>query len=349
MDLSSFLPLPYGSLPNMACKPLWNSCVIRYSQSKNNVITIVLSSIYTTGWVGIGFSRDGMMLNASCIVGWITAEGQGRIKQYHVQGFTTSQVKPDEGELPLTSVPPYVAVNGATIYLAFQLKYNKTLKTQPVLLAFSTRYPHHLHLPMHEDKKTISFDFSSGGADSIDDIPSSFIKDKTTHGALSLMGWGLFLPMGAIFARYLKHKDPLWYYLHVVIQFGGFLFGVAALAVGLALEKKLHSSIPTHKGIGIFVFVLTILQVLAFFSRPSRDSKYRKYWNWYHNWLGRTCLCFGAVNVVVGIHLAGAGAAWKISYGILVSAVLITCVVLETLLRLKRREECHISPPFSTN
>lgn len=29
MDLSSFLPLPYGSLPNMVCKPLWNSYVLR--------------------------------------------------------------------------------------------------------------------------------------------------------------------------------------------------------------------------------------------------------------------------------------------------------------------------------
>ncbi|XP_073038657.1 cytochrome b561 and DOMON domain-containing protein At3g61750 [Primulina eburnea] len=349
MDFSSFLPLPYGSLPNMACKPLWNSYVLRYSQSKNNVITIVLSSIYTGGWVGMGFSRDGMMLNASCMVGWITTEGRGRIKQYHVRGFTPSEIKPDEGELPLTSVPPYVALNGAKIYLAFQLKYNKTLKTQPVLLAFSTRYPHHLHLPIHEDKTTISFDFSSGDADSIVDVSSNFIKDKRTHGILSLLGWGLLLPFGAVFARYLKHKDPLWYYLHVVIQFSGFLFGVAALVVGLALDKKLHASIPTHKGIGVFVFVLTVLQVLAFFSRPSRDSKYRKYWNWYHNWLGRICLFFGAVNVVVGIHLAGAGAAWKIGYGLLVGALLIICIVLETLLRIKWLQERDIPPALSTN
>ncbi|XP_075507959.1 cytochrome b561 and DOMON domain-containing protein At3g61750-like [Primulina tabacum] len=155
MDLSSFLPLP-----NMACKP-WNSYVLMYSPSKNNVITIVLSSIYTSGWAGMGFSRDGMMLNASCMIGWITAEGQGKIKQYHVQGFTLSEIKPDEGEVPLTSVPPYVALNGVTIYLSFQLKYNRTLKTQSVLLGFGTKYPHHLHLPIHQDKTTISFDFSS--------------------------------------------------------------------------------------------------------------------------------------------------------------------------------------------
>lgn len=122
----------------------------------------MLSTIYTSGWVGIGFSRDGKMLNSSCIVGWVNLEGQGRIKQYHIKGFTPSEIKPDRGELPLTNVPPYVAVQGATIYLSFQLKFNTSLKTQPLLLAFSTKTPHHHRLTVHEDKTTIYFDFSSG-------------------------------------------------------------------------------------------------------------------------------------------------------------------------------------------
>lgn len=78
---------------------------------------------------------------------------------------------------------------------------------------------------------------------------------------MALLGWGLFLPLGAIIARYLKHKESLWYYLHVVIQFIGFLLGVAAVVVGLSLDNKLHAFIPAHKGIGIFVLVITILQV----------------------------------------------------------------------------------------
>lgn len=136
---------------------------LQYSKSKDNEFTIVLSTIYTSGWVGIGFSRDGKMLNSSCIVGWVNNEGQGRIKQYHIKGFTPSEIKADQGELPLTNVPPYVAVQGATIYLSFQLKFNTTLKTQPILLAFSTKTPtHHHRLTVHDDKTTIYFDFSSG-------------------------------------------------------------------------------------------------------------------------------------------------------------------------------------------
>lgn len=84
---------------------------------------------------------------------------------------------------------------------------------------------------------------------------------KKTHGALSVLGWGLFLPYGAIVARYLRHRDPLWYYIHLVIEFLGFILGVAAAVVGLSLSHMLQVDIVGHKTIGIFVLVLSILQV----------------------------------------------------------------------------------------
>lgn len=110
----------------------------------------------------MGFSPDGMMINSSCMAGWVTPEGHGKIKQYYAEGHIPSKVIPDEGELPLTSVPPLIYLQGATVYLAFQLKYTSRLKTQSMLLAFSSKYPQHHHLTAHEDKTAIKFDFSSG-------------------------------------------------------------------------------------------------------------------------------------------------------------------------------------------
>lgn len=98
---------------------------------------------------------------------------------------------------------------------------------------------------------------STSGASAPNDIFST-IK---THGLLGLIGWGLILPVGAIVARYFRHLDPLWYYLHVVIQFIGFSIGVAAVVIGRSLYDRLHANIPTHRNIGIFVLVLSILQV----------------------------------------------------------------------------------------
>ncbi|KAL3536707.1 hypothetical protein ACH5RR_000073 [Cinchona calisaya] len=354
-DMSLFLPLPYGKLPNMVCKRVWNSFVLRYSQTDGNVITIVLSTVYTTGWVGIGFSKDGMMLNSSCMVGWVNKEGRARIKEYYAEGFTPLAVKPDKGELPLTSVPPYVALNGATIYLAFQLKYPTHLKRQPILLAYSRTYPtpQHHHLSLHDDKTTINLDFSSGG-NSGSAAPSggtSYRVDdmKKAHGVLSLLGWGLFLPCGAIVARYFRHRDPLWYYVHVPIEFLGFILGVSGAVVGLSLDHKVQADIVGHKTIGIFVLVLGILQVMAFFARPSNDSKNRKYWNWYHSWSGRISIFLAAINIVLGIHIGNAGQEWRVGYGILVGVILIACIVLETLSRLKRFHNPEYPSDFPMN
>ena len=85
-------------------------------------------------------------------------------------------------------------------------------------------------------------------------------KLKRNHGVLAIFGWGVLLPVGVIIARYCKKWDPLWYYLHVIMQFAGFIIGLAGVVAGIALYNKLHSDVFTHRGLGIFFFVLGILQ-----------------------------------------------------------------------------------------
>ncbi|PSS26281.1 Cytochrome b561 and DOMON domain-containing protein [Actinidia chinensis var. chinensis] len=358
LDLSTFIPLPYSDTSNMICKPVWNTYVLQYSQTKDHVVTIVLSAVYTTGWVGMAFSKDGMMLNSSAMVGWIGKEGQADAKQYYLKGFEQADVVPGKGKLPLTSVPPFVALRGSTIYLAFQLKFGAALHRQPILLAFGSRYPtKHHHLYAHDDKTTIIFDFSAGSVSAASDVSDSggsgsssgssksIGHTKRTHGILGIIGWSLFLPYGAIAARYFKHHDPLWFYLHVGIQFVGFLLGLAGVLVGVSLYNTIHAHFPTHKGIGIFVLVLSILQIMAFFARPDKDSKIRKYWNWYHHWSGRIALFFGNINIVLGIQIGNAGNGWKAGYGFLLSTVLIATIVLEVLSR-KRSKNMDNHPAF---
>ncbi|CAK9140515.1 unnamed protein product [Ilex paraguariensis] len=318
-------------------------CKEQYSLSEDNVLTIVLSTIYTSGWVGMGFSKDGMMLNSSAMVGWVDTNGRPRIKQYYIGGFTSSEIKPDKGELPLTDVPPYATLYAASFYLAFQMKFARPLTKKQILLAFASKYPENLRLTHHDDKTTLGFDFSAGKIDS----PPAINNDghlKKTHGLLGLLGWGILLPCGAMVARHLKHRDPLWYYLHIAIQFVGFMFGLAAVVVGLSLYESMDANVPEHRGIGIFVLALSILQVLAFFLRPHKDSTFRRYWNWYHSWSGRIALFFGAVNIVLGFQIGEKGSEWKIQYGFLLGTVLLTSIILEALLILKKSEK-QVPPP----
>lgn len=74
----------------------------------------------------------------------------------------------------------------------------------------------------------------------------------------------MLLPIGAIVARYCRRWDPLWFYLHAGIQFVGFILGLAGVVAGVSLYSKIQADVPAHRGLGIFVLVLAILQVLAF-------------------------------------------------------------------------------------
>ncbi|XP_019188546.1 PREDICTED: cytochrome b561 and DOMON domain-containing protein At3g61750-like [Ipomoea nil] len=342
-NITAILPPPYGNMRNMICQNVWDSFTIRFSQSKDYVVTIVLSATYTTGWVGMGFSSDGMMINSSCMVGWIPpAGGKGQILQYHVEGTMPSEIKPNKGELPLTKTPPLAVLQNGTIYLAFQLEYPTPLGPQPVVLAYSSEYPHQdLLLTHHDDKTSIIFDFSTSKAAA----SASIKRMKMIHGIVGILGWGFFLPCGAMVARYLKNHNPLWFYLHICCQVTGFLLGFVTVIVGLQLYNQLDCDFPTHKGIGILLLVLSILQMFALFLRPDEDSPYRKYWKWYHSWVGRTALFFGALNIVLGMHFAEAGSTWKTSYGVIVGLTILTCIVLEVFVEQKLND---LPPPATS-
>ncbi|XP_031392992.1 cytochrome b561 and DOMON domain-containing protein At3g61750 [Punica granatum] len=345
-DLTSFLPPPYQNMSYPSCMSVWNNFILRYYQSKDDLLTIVLSAEYTTGWVGIGFSRDGFMVGSSAMVGWFNKKGQAKVMQYYLQGTVPSQVMPGKGELPLSGVPAALALHGASIYLAFQLKLTKPLLRQPIILAFGFTYPKHHRLTHHDDKTTIIINFNAG---SMSFAAKGMSSRKKSHGILGMLAWGLILPTGAIVARYFRHKDPLWYYLHTVIQLVGFIIGLGAAVLGVQLYNEFHPDIAAHRGIGIFILVLTILQVLAFFLRPNKDSKIRKYWNWYHNWFGRLALFFGAVNIVLGIQVGGAGSQWKIGYGFLVGTIMASVTVLEALLWMRSSGKADLSSAFQMN
>lgn len=97
---------------------------------------------------------------------------------------------------------------------------------------------------------------------------------------LAIFGWGVLAPIGAIVARYCKQWDPLWYYLHAIIQLIGFMIGLAAVVAGKLLYDELHASVHSHRGIGIFVLVLAILQVRKLILSLFSSDKSIRTLNW---------------------------------------------------------------------
>lgn len=215
---------------------------MQYHEKEDNVVNSILSAVYTTGWVAMGFSKDGRMVGSTAMVGWFNRKGQARIKESCLQGTRPSQDIEEAGELDLTKVPPAVVIHGAMIYSVFQAKFENPLTSQPIILPFGARNPNHYRLSSHDDKTTILFDFTAGSMSKARINPG---KMKKNHGVLGTLAWGLFLPSGAIVARYLKHKEPPWYYLHAGIQFLGFHLGLAIVIPGQQLGNKINAKYIT--------------------------------------------------------------------------------------------------------
>jgi hypothetical protein len=152
------------------------------------------------------------------------------------------------------------------------------------------------------------------------------------HGILNAVSWGILLPVGAIFARYLKtfhSADPAWFYLHVTCQLLGYAVGVSGWATGINLGNESEGVTYTlHRNIGTAAFALATVQVLALLIRPNKGHRYRLYWNAYHHSVGYAVIVLGIVNVFKGMAILGVEQRWRTAY---VAAVFVLSAVAVTL------------------
>ncbi|ONH92621.1 hypothetical protein PRUPE_8G184600 [Prunus persica] len=108
------------------------------------------------------------------------------------------------------------------------------------------------------------------------------------------------------------------------------------LGWGILLIIGLNADVSTHKALGIIILVLGCLQVMALLVRPEKESKARKYWNWYHQGVGRILIIFAIANVFYGIHLGEKGKAWNAGYGAVLAILVVTAVIFELRLWFKK-------------
>ncbi len=95
--------------------------------------------------------------------------------------------------------------------------------------------------------------------------------------------------------------------------------------------------------------ICIILQILAIVLRPKKDAKLRRYWNWYHSWVGRIALLLAAVNILVGIHVAHEKRSVTVGYGVIAALEITAFLLLESLYWIKRSKKPqvpHHAPAF---
>ncbi|KAE8663258.1 Cytochrome b561 and DOMON domain-containing protein [Hibiscus syriacus] len=323
------LNLPFNT-SSLNCLSVWSrhDFILRYVQTSSNVWSFVLSAPDTNSFVGMGFSSDGQMVGSSAVVGWISADGTGTMKQYFLGGQRPNLVIPDEGNLTIVENSTSITSQSSRVYMAFQLSSSQPRSRvlysvgQIGVIPSSPGFA----LAEHRDKVSTRLNYVTGTTSA---TSSPHSRLRKSHGILNMVSWGILMLIGAIVGRYFRQWDPLWFYAHLLIQSCSFLLGISGIITGFILEDRLSVDVDTHKALGIFILVLGCLQVMAVFARPGKESKLRKYWNWYHHNGGRILMGFAIANVFYGIHLGGEGTAWNASYAVVISILFLVSLVLE--------------------
>lgn len=339
--------LPFSS-SSLSCVVAWAdfNFILRYNYNTSmQRLSILLSANTASNWFAMGFSPTGSMVGASAMVGYTSIQGDGVINQYYLAGRTVDQVIPFEGNLTVIPLTTVVITQNQTIYMIFQINISESLAASSKVIyayALNGQTPNDTGYieGIHRAAVGMSFDFTTGSASSISNPIETLRK---IHGVANIFAWALLAPIGAFIARYLRQRDPSWFFLHVGFQTSSFLLAI----IGVALGIKLTQDLPTvdwkyHRILGISVLVLATLQIIALCGRPNKDSKARVVWNWYHFIVGRVVLLLAAVNIIVGLNLAGAGRSWRAGYALILVITLLAFMILESIYWykwLKRRRE----------
>eukprot|EP00878_Enallax_costatus_P007997 GHUV01008364.1.p1 GENE.GHUV01008364.1~~GHUV01008364.1.p1 ORF type:complete len:267 (+),score=60.38 GHUV01008364.1:1175-1975(+) len=140
------------------------------------------------------------------------------------------------------------------------------------------------------------------------------------HGALMLLAFIVFFPMGALAAR---HKwlagdnvkggiRASWFHAHRTFQILALLLSLAGFTLALVVFdvswKLSESSAPTphklydlHRILGVVVMAFVVIQAAAGLLRPKLTSNFRLAWRFGHMSLGWLTTALGIVVVFVGV------------------------------------------------
>ncbi|XP_040367266.1 cytochrome b561 and DOMON domain-containing protein At3g61750 [Rosa chinensis] len=157
---------PYKDIRKFICSSLdWHGYSIAFWKDEHDVVTIVLSGMYEMNWIGVGVSRDGKMVGASAVVGWLRGKDSNSsvIKKYFLEGQSSDQFVPDKGDLEFGKAAPTMLLQDTTIYLAFQLQFANGITRQPFIFAAGIGKPGDNNiLPKYAFNTSMTVDFSKG-------------------------------------------------------------------------------------------------------------------------------------------------------------------------------------------
>ncbi|KAG6830162.1 hypothetical protein H0H92_001891 [Tricholoma furcatifolium] len=188
-----------------------------------------------------------------------------------------------------TVVDSLTSLSGDNSSFGFSIPANSDTQ-QFVIIAYGTDSPDSSDpsatLRQHYEFKTVLLDLSQGGTGTTtsgsaaptktsstehgtnpsDDIPLlPYQRMIVAHAIFCVVGFLLFLPSGALLARYLRTFTPTWFVGHTVAQFWlagpTIIIGVSLGVKAVTTSGAMHLN-DTHKRLGVAIFFLYFVQLI---------------------------------------------------------------------------------------
>ncbi|KZV16051.1 cytochrome b561 and DOMON domain-containing protein-like, partial [Dorcoceras hygrometricum] len=296
-----------------------------YDQSDKTVkIAYRHRGVTSSNWVAWAINPNSRgMVGAQALVAFQKSDGTMRAYTAPIDSYQT-QLQEGDLSFAVSDLSATYSGNEMVIFATLKLDNLSSIVNQvwqDGLLSSDSPVSHSTSGPNVQSVGTL--DLISGEPGTRTVVINSKTKRRNIHGVLNAISWGIMIPFGTMIARYLKvfpTADPAWFYLHSTCQTSGYVIGVAGWATGLQLGSKSHGiQFTSHRIIGIILFSIATLQVLALLLRPKKNHKYRLYWNIYHHVLGYSITVLGIINIFKGFNILNPDEKWKTTYiGILV-------------------------------
>ncbi|XP_076913542.1 cytochrome b561 and DOMON domain-containing protein At5g47530-like [Bidens hawaiensis] len=288
-------------------------------------------------WVAWGINPTSQgMAGSQALVAFQQSDGSMRVYTSPVTGYNT-QLAAGDLTFPVSDLSATYSNNEIIIFATLGLQNatsaNMNQVWQEGQLSGNAPMPHATSGDNIMSMATLNVLSGQSGTAGGASGTSSKTKKRNIHGVLNAISWGIMMPIGAIIARYLRvfqSADPAWFYLHVTCQTSAYIIGVAGWSTGIRLGSQSPGiQFTSHRVIGIILFCVATLQVIALLVRPKKEHKHRIFWNIYHHSLGYTIIILGIINIFKGFDILNPEKKWERAYTGIIVVLAIVAAILE--------------------
>eukprot|EP01104_Vermistella_antarctica_P018435 TRINITY_DN6824_c0_g1_i1.p1 TRINITY_DN6824_c0_g1~~TRINITY_DN6824_c0_g1_i1.p1 ORF type:complete len:1026 (+),score=195.67 TRINITY_DN6824_c0_g1_i1:129-3206(+) len=292
-------------------------------------------SVKTTGWVAVGFSSSANMFDADTVVGWVGDPTKAVKSTVLVDGYIGSKRGPPTPDIALGGTNDVTLITASADSKWTNITFKRPLVTDDrydedflggaaaasdtiyVLWAYgkedgSMDGKKAIDMAMHERmgvaRLTLLTEEEEEEAAAAADVEIERHQPRSAarraHGAMMIVGWACFAPVGVHAARFLKAHTAWWWPLHWITQALNLVATLAGAGIIFWEVGRLNFA-SAHERIGILVVFLSVvtsvLGIVAHFRYdPSRESP-PIFPDRIHWWCARLLMILALVNIGLGV------------------------------------------------